>query len=226
MARNFDGTDDNVDFGSDASVDNFTVKSIGCYIYISTPSSNYDGFVTKNGADDQGWQWAYSTFSNNLQFYQKFSTTSGQWTTTPGTGQWVHLGLVYDKSSASNDPSIWHNGTAQTPTEATTPSGTAADDSAHPLRLGELGSGTIDAQGKIVALLYHNAALTAADWNRARWWGRPFGGLAVYQPLFTSKLANEGTATAAGTATGSTMTDSPIPVQRPGSACMGMGCGW
>ena len=216
MARDFDGVGDNVDFGSDASLDNFTVKSVTAWVFISTGASNYDGIITKNGGDDLGWQWAYSTFTPSLQFYHNFNTAGGQWDTTPPTGQWVHLALSFDKSSDTNNPSIWHNAVAQTPTEVGAPSGTAATDSNHPLRLGDLASGTTPFTGRIAHFVYHDAALTDAEVNRARWWGRPFGGVKVYHPLITAKLANEGTATADGTATGTTVVATVAPVQRPG----------
>lgn len=221
MARNFDGTNDNVDFGSDASIGNFTAFTVIGWVDVQTPASNSDFWTSKNGGTELGWQTSFNTFGNICDFYRVFSTTPGAWTwVKPATGV-HHIAITYDGGSTSNSPVAIIDGTSQSVTTSTTPVGTLGNDSSHPLRLGENASGGQDFQGKVGWYSYHNAVLSAADINRARWWGRPIGGLKVYHPLVTDKLANEGSATADGTATGSAMTFLAAPVVRPGS-----GMGW
>lgn len=228
MARNFDGTDDNVDFGSDASIDAFTAFTVLAWVDCQTPAANSDFWCTKNftGGVNAGWNNSFNTFSNVCDFYRSWTTTDGTWTFPKPANGVHHMAITYDGAATTNNPAATVDGTSQTVTTAITPAGTLVSDAANPLRLGENANGGQDFQGKVGWFVYHDAILTAAEINRHRWWGRPFGGLKVYHPLITSKLANEGSATADGTATGSTMTSMVTPVQRPGSAMMGMGVGW
>ncbi len=216
MARNFDGTNDNVDFGSDASIDSFTAFTVMAWVDVQTPASNSDFWTCKNGGTELGWQTSFNTFTNVSDFYRVFSTTPGAWTWPKAATGIHHVAITYDGSATTNNPAATIDGTAQTVTTATTPVGTVGDDAGHPLRLGENSAGSQDFQGKVGWYTYHNAVLTAAEINRGRWWGRARGDLKVYHPLVTDKLVNEGSATATGTATGSTMTSMVTPVQRPG----------
>lgn len=221
MARNFDGTDDKVDFGSDASVDGFTAFTVLGWVNVQTPGSNSDFWVNKNGGADQGWQTSFNTFTNVCDFYRVFSTTPGAWTWPKPANGIHHVAITYDGALTTNNPAATIDGTAQTVTTGTTPVGTVTSDAAHSLLLGEHGVGSQDFQGAISHLCYVSGVLDAAAINRHRWWGRPHGGIAVIQPMVTDKLTNEGTATATGTATGSAMASMVTPVQRPG-----MGTGW
>ena len=76
--------------------------------------------------------------------------------------------------------------------------------------------------GRLQNFCFDETALTDELVNRARWWGRPKGGVLVYHPFYTTKLDNEGSATAPGTATGSIMGSLVVPCGRPG---MGIGLG-
>jgi hypothetical protein len=138
-------------------------------------------------------------------------------------GTRLHLAVVYDNQSAANDPTIYVDGAAVSLTVISTPTGTASADAAWNLALGEVDdTGGEDFDGALGWLCYANALWSTDQVNRARWWGRPGGAQAVYHPLVTDKLANEGTATADGTATGTTLRSLPR-VER----CWGMlmGCG-
>ena len=216
MARNFDGTNDNVDFGADASINNYTAFSVVAWVDCQTPGSNTDFWTSKNGGTELGWQTSFQTFTNVCDIYRVWSTTAGAWSFPKPANGLHHMAITYDGSSTTNDPTATVDGVAQTITEVAAPVGTIGDDSGHALRLGENATGGLDFQGRVGWYTYHNEILTAAEINRARWWGRPKGGIKVYHPLVTDKLANEGTATANGTATGSTMFAMVTPVQRPG----------
>ncbi len=222
MARNFDGTDDNINFGSDATVDDFATKTLMLWLNPNVPASNYDIFVAKNGSGDTGWQLGISTFANVIGWYHTFSGGAGSWVfTRPTNGTPIHIAITYDNTSTTNDPVIEVDGVAQTLTEDLTPSGTANGDATYSLRLGENDLGGQDAQGVIQCLVYDSTIVAADRRNRHRWWGRPGGAVAVLHPLLTDKVTNEGTATANGTVTGSTMT-TISKVQRAGAGMLGM----
>lgn len=229
MARDFDGVNDKIAFGTDASIGGFTQKSMTTWIIMDTFGNNAIAIWCKDDLGGSAWgiQVQTDTF---LRF--------GQGWTTPGTAYWrctgfifvvgtlYHLALTYDGGSTTNDPVFYVNGVSQTLTEDVAPAGTIVSDSADPLNMG-LGSGnTRDLDGRQFCAAYLSGLLVIADVNRALWWGRPYGGIAVYHPLWTDKLGNEGTAVAAGTASGTTVVNVVCKCVRPGAAMMGMGIGY
>ena len=227
MARDFDGANDNIAFGSDASIDAFAVQAICLWVHKDTTGFQFwvgkDRFAAVWGLGDDG------TGSGKLYFERQWNTTNGTWnsTTALGTTAPRHVAVVYDTGATTNDPVFYLDGAVDTTVELTAPSTlTATSDATPNLRAGETGGNGADFDGRIGWLVYHNATLTAADVNRARYWGRPFGGLKVYHPWMTTKLTNEGTATATGTASGTTVVAMAVPVVRPGTAMMGLGVGW
>jgi len=231
MARDFDGTNDRIAFGSDASVDNFTALSIAMWGRVDTAASAFDVLFRKSSANTNGWQLGYLTFGAARIYFQAGYSGTGadlaSWSMSAlAAGQVRHIAIVLDPSSASNNPVIYVNGASQTVTTETAPSGAYGADAAATLQAGEDAGGGSDFDGAQQNVAYANALWDAAAVNRAMWWGRPHGGIEVYHPFYTDKLANEGTATADGTATGTVVLPMACPVQRPGSAMMGMGAGW
>ena len=218
MSRNFDGTDDNVDFGSDASIDDFTAWSVAFWIDLQTPSSTYDVIVDKgyNGSTVGKRPMSSSTFSGFMEIEVGWSGGRGYWGFPKPTNGRHHMVWTYDGASASNVPLGYLNGVAQTTTTGATPSGTLGSDAASSLRIGETNGGGQDFVGKLEHFVYVDRIITAAEVNRHRWWGRPSGAMKVCHPMVTDKLGNEGSATADGTATGATVASLVTPVQRPG----------
>lgn len=225
MARNYDGVDDRIAYGSDASIDSFTLKTIaGWYNFAA------DGVTMQlvgkdtnaNGMDHQ------RNIGNQILFGQLFSTNQGIWRTNnafTGTAR-IHIAVTYDGGADTNDPIFYVNGAVEALTEALAPSGTFSGDAAQDLETGDNVALNRDMNGNQSCFVYDDAIMSAAEINRTLWWGRPYGGLQVYHPFWTDKLTNEGVATANGTASGTTVAAFAIPVVRPGSSMMGMGIGW
>ena len=227
MARDFDGTDDYLNLGSDASVDDFSAITFCCWIQFDTDGNfNTIFFKTDSATENSGPQIHRNTFmTKELYIARSYSTSFGEWQTTEvmNNGVRYHAAVTHDGTTGA--PVFYLNGPA-TPSTLTAPVGTLKADAANDIYMGSRPSLISEVDGRMQHVVYHNAVLTAAEINRAMWWGRPFGGLKVYHPLITSKLANEGSATADATATGTTTASFATPVQRPGAALMGMGCGW
>lgn len=222
MARDFDGVNDNINFGSDASIDAFTLKSLSYWI---RPDATSAPIPLCKDSEANGWITLIKGADTKFRFSHLW-TTIGRWDTgnTIAAGTLRHVVVSYDGSSASNDPVIYFDGVAETLTRANTPTGTIGSDAAVSLIMGENGSGAQDFDGQILAFCYDNAAWSAAQANRSRYWGDPGGAVKVKHPFFTSKLANEGSATADGTATGSVMATATIPrVERRWGSMMGVG---
>ena len=219
MARDFDGADDQISFGSDASIDDFAQKTISFYLRADGTGSLYDLILGKGSAS---WGLAWNTFTtpDAIDFYQAWSgANDAQWQTLGGeyvAGQIKHVAVVWDNSLDTNTPTIYIAGVAVTVTLTGTTLAPADSDAANSLVMGQDAGGGSDLDGAVQHFAYANALWTAEQVNRARWWGRPGGALAVYHPFVTDKLANEGTATANGTATGTTVASLVTPVQRPG----------
>lgn len=218
MARDFNGTNEHLDFGTDASIDDFITRSIAFWVVRRTAGA--DVFLAKSQASSPGaWQMEVGNSGNGsrLGFWQRWSGGAAFWeaTTALATSTLYHVALVYDGGATGNDPTFYVNGSAEALTSNGSPTGTLTSDAAFNLLSGENAAGASDFDGQLQNLNYVNALWDAAQVNRARWWGRPGGAQAVYHPWFTTKLANEGTATADGTATGTAMASLPR-VMRPG----------
>lgn len=226
MARDFDGTDDNINFGSDASIDDLSPRSI-C-LWIRRDGSLQRSSIVAKSLSNAAWDLVMGVSNNNPSITQDFDTANGGWrmTSSISGGAIAHIAVTYDPSSPSNDPVFYFNGALDTTVETAAPSGTAQSDATKDLILGTNDALGFDFDGLMGWLVVASGILDAAAINRAKWWGRPNGGLQVYHPLVTDKLSNEGSATANGTASGTTVVGMAVPVVRPGTALMGMGVGW
>jgi hypothetical protein len=236
LARDFDAVNDEIDLGADASIADLPVFVFMAWI-AADAKGNY-GRVLMNKVVGNTGNYFYITPGNvspvaardklDLEAYS-WTGLAGKWygstNFTDTSGARVHIAIVYDPSGGTGaQPLMYVNGVLDTVTTAQTPSGTYTEsDATNPARIVALSQ----FNGRMECVVFHGSVLDAAAVNRARWWGRPNGGLLVYHPLWTDKLANEGTATADGTATGTTVSAAMMtPVVRPGSAMMGMGVGW
>lgn len=222
--RDCDGTNDEIAFGSDASIDNFTARTIALWVRADATGVN-QVWVTKGVATNE----VLAQSSLDLVRYISDWTTDGNWigTTDVADAATFHFVCVrYNNSATSNDAAIRVDAVDETLTTDTAPTGSWVADAGNELQVCETNPDAADFDGNISFFTFDNTFFSVADCNRARWWGRAKGGLAVYHPFLTNKLANEGVATANGTATGTTVASSPVPVQRPSSALLNGGVGW
>lgn len=228
--RDFDGVNDNINYGSNAGIDAFTSKTYS--FWLRWDGSDVIDLVAVKSSDTNGQGINTSTTlyggpGSQLIYFHTWTTNDAVWkgTTQLNDAVWRHIAI--SRANGDTDvPSMYVNGVAETVTLVQAGTGTQNSDAANSLMNGESDVGTNDMDGAMGFFAYDDAIWTDAEVNRARWWGRPFGGIQVYHPLITDKLTNEGAATANGTATGTTNTNAAIPVVRPGTAMMGMGIGW
>lgn len=237
MARDFDGTNDNL-VTADNAVSGLDADLTSWAWRMSVPALGA-GTGTRqvfiSGTADAGSRcidWVngppFAAGDFRSDFRQVFSGPDmvHRLTTELTAGQY-HIAVTYDRSDPANVPTIYVNGTAVATSQVgSAPSGTPTT-GGDTLKIGENLGGTEDLTGTIGWFCAQGGVLwDAAQVNRARWWGRPGGGVTVYYPLVTAKLADEGSSGAALTATGTTVAGLVNPVVRPGSAMMGMGIGW
>ncbi len=144
-ALDFDGSDDLVDMGSDATLDDIFAggATVSAWIYPEGWGESDFGRIFDK-ADNLGSNrngWAYELYGSNqsILFQYGFSGHIGNWVTPANSislNTWQHVAVVYDNSSDANDPTLYINGVAQTVTEIDTPSGTPSSDAALNLTLG------------------------------------------------------------------------------------------
>lgn len=138
-AQDFNGTTAFVNCGSDASLDDITVKTIEFWTRMDNlypVAAQGSHFINKG---DTGWFVATDiTAPGRCIFGHNFSSGSGtnrwQWPIIT-TGQWYHFVIVYDRSLATNNPLVWVNGAAQVVTNYNRATGTALSDAAHSFQM-------------------------------------------------------------------------------------------
>lgn len=175
QALSFDNTDDYVDLGSNASVDDLSVITATAWV---KPNSTGEGSLAKilNKATSvsAGWEfgvcgdasWGCSGSDTRLRFYRWFSGAAGSWNSAASSlqmGVWQHVAVVYDSSSASNDPIFYIDGSVSTTAEFGTPSGTASSDAARTLTIGNRPAADRTFDGSIDEVRLYNRALSAAE---------------------------------------------------------------
>jgi len=154
----FDGSDDYIDCGSDAGLDNMTYLTLES---VFKPSSwgeySFGRLVEKYNTNGYvGWTFcifdAFSSKEDSLLYMH-------DWTTSPITPKWSannyaislnnyhYAVLTYDTSSTSNDPEMYVNTVKQSVYEHADPRGSTKDDSANNLWIGARNNnGTDDRQ--------------------------------------------------------------------------------
>ncbi|MDP3954318.1 MAG: LamG domain-containing protein [bacterium] len=182
-ALDFDGTDDYVDAGSNTSIDDVFAGggTISGWINIrSLTQTGFFSFLTKieqPGDSDLGFDSYVTDADKALFFVKPWATVIGKWRSPLNSitlNNWLHVTIIYNSDSTSNDPLLYINGTSQTVTEVSTPSGAARPDADYPLHIGHDKPffGTF-ADGQIDEVRIYNRALSADEIQRLYQLGRP-----------------------------------------------------
>lgn len=164
-AAQYDSVDSKIDCGSDASIDDlFNGGNSGWVSTWINPSSDGEsnmGMITqKSNGTTTGWRFCVTDEVSGfvkLQFDQFFTSSNGIWKTTNADiplNKFTRLDIVYDDTSASNDPIIYVNGSPFSVangllTETQTPSGTSQTDVSELFIIGNTPSQSNTFDGKI-----------------------------------------------------------------------------
>ncbi len=154
--RDYDGSDDYSNMGSGSSIDDIFDGGATISAWIRPEGwggGTYGRILDKaseTGGTD-GWviclDGGVSPWYNQLLFYRDFSVSRGLWMSGDNTitlNQWQHIVITYDDTSTSNDPALYINGVDQSGKsgwEDVTPSGTASNDAAQSLYIGNFMGG-------------------------------------------------------------------------------------
>lgn len=223
MARRFgDQLLDDLNYGSDASIDGFAQKTVLAHVNLAANMEANDNFQVL-GKLGGAIQWSFlvtralvGEANAHLRFQQDFDgLNNGDWDTadnsfTLGLHQ---VGCVYDRGSNANDPTFYIDGDTVATVELLPPLGNSVSDAEQDAR-----SGPTNVQSDLGCLVYVDTLLSAAAVNRHRWWGMAPGGpstMEVWHPFYTDSLVNKGTAVANAVATGTEVVSMVKPM-RPG----------
>jgi hypothetical protein len=169
-----------VDAGSGTSLDNINIKTISAWIKLdSYGSTGFGVMVCKDDSLDTiaGWTFYVEGGGNSRLGYIHRFTPIAEWVTPVNSlslGKWYHVVVVYDRTSTANDPIFYINGSKQSVTENTAPSGSAVNDSSMLLHLSVLGEDTRRDYfgGTIDDVRIYNQALSADEIKRLYNMGR------------------------------------------------------
>lgn len=176
-AASFNGSDSSLNLGSDSSLDDVFAGAGTISTWINLSSWGEGGYgriadkasTTFGGAGNgDGWDLQVSGSGGNgrLIFEHGFSGNWGDWRTSMGTltlNSWHHVAVVYDNTSASNDPLIYIDGVLQSTTENRTPTGTARSDAGQDLVVGNHSQGSVRTLDGLVDEFRVSNSATSAD---------------------------------------------------------------
>ncbi|KKM85160.1 hypothetical protein LCGC14_1291820 [marine sediment metagenome] len=140
----FDGADDFINAGSDASIDS-TFDGGGTVAAWINPSSDGEGNIGRivsKWTSNAGWLVGVASEAASkvkLELYYFFSGDDGHWRTTNteiDINTWTHVAFTYNSDAVGNDPVFYVNGSVVSITEVVTPTGTRQSDAAQNLRIG------------------------------------------------------------------------------------------
>ncbi len=148
QSRSFDGVNDAISLGSDSEIDDLFTGGGTLSAWIRPEGwgeNNYGRIASKASSTftlstlGDGWNFQVNGNDGSLLFEYGFSSSVGEWRTAAGSislHQWQHVAVVYDSSSAANNPRIFIDGVEVSVTRSGSPSGTPTSDAVLPLRIG------------------------------------------------------------------------------------------
>ena len=151
QAADFDGTDDNINFASGASIDDIFTGGGTVEFYARMAADGVsDALIDKGSGTGAGWR--ITRLNDNLiHFTVAFDGASdGNWAvdaTFTVVDGWTRWSITYDDGAVANNPIIYRDGVSVAFTETSTPIGSYQTDAAANLIAGETDAGANDFDG-------------------------------------------------------------------------------
>lgn len=165
MARDFDGTNDNITVNGTFTEADTDIRTL--FVWFDPDAlagTRIVGIGDNVGAGTDRLTSNLDGSTSRYRITQDFDGTNGQWSTTNtvSTGSWQNCGFAYDRGATANDPVFVLDGTNETVIEIATPTGTAVagDDR---LRIGETGNAGDDYNGRMAFVAIWNVALSVNE---------------------------------------------------------------
>lgn len=209
MALDFDGSTENVGWGSDASLDDIPTITLSAWINIDSYGEALLGRILDKGGPTGvlGWAWFVSnTVAPTASFaFASVRTgggsSNGNWRTPASSillNTWYHVAVTYDRQNNANLPVFYINGAVVAVTVTDAPAGSLTVDAAVNLFMGDRQDLLRAFDGRIADARIYNRLLTAAEIetiNASRGRDEIFSGLVLRAQLGDK---GEGVAAAAG----------------------------
>lgn len=157
-ALQFDGNNDYVNTTYTQSPQALTITA---WVKVDSTGQPRPRIMHKNGE----FEFLVNRATNQVMFGRVFSGAWGYWQTPTGSlsnNAWHHLALVYDRSSATNDPLIYIDSVSQNITETDTPTGSASITSNSHI-IGSIGGTTKFFKGTIDDVRIYAKSLSASE---------------------------------------------------------------
>ena len=169
---NFDGTDDVVTAGDDASFANIFTGGGTISGWIN-PASDGEGstgtVITTMPTSGTGDGWVIYKLNESggkigLRLV-RWCTGSNQWNTDSviPINEWSHFVITLDDSDVSNNPTFYLDGVSVSLTKTSTGTGAGTDDTGNNLYIGNHSGADYTFDGQISQVRLHNRALSAAE---------------------------------------------------------------
>ena len=157
----FDAVDDEINCGSDTSVDDIFTGggTVSIWLQSDGRGENNEG----NAISKLNWQLQMVTDTTTMRFLRGFSVSDGTWDIAIVAGMWQHLVIVYDSSSVANNPIVYLNGVSITATETTTPQGDLVSDASGFAIIGDGPISVTSWDGKIGEIMLFTTEKSAAE---------------------------------------------------------------
>jgi len=169
MARDFDGSNDYIDYGTTTNTSNIFDSGGSCFSWfnVDADGSSTTPRIFAKGPGSNGWQLFYDTGINGLIFQQLFATGFDSWqgSTNSITQDTLYSGgVTYDSDTAGNTATLYLNGSSASFSSASTGSGTRSDDSGSSLIIGNRSDAARPFDGLIAECALWSAQLTALNY--------------------------------------------------------------
>jgi hypothetical protein len=140
-----------------------TTTSCSAWIWITGAGGGNFGRIFDKGSSGTGTQVMYYDSAGAVLTVAFGWTTDGVWTVpVPSTGQWVHVLVTYDAGATANNPVIYLNGTSQTVTRVTGPTGTVVTNASNYL-LGNRADNIRNWNGRLAEFAVWSSVLTSGN---------------------------------------------------------------
>jgi len=167
QALNFDGSNDFVNAGSGATLDNIDIKTISAWIKPDTAVAG--DIVLKVNAGDVAPDWSFYFDGNNdrIAYYHNWTGASdGEWASPANSvtiNTWTHVAVIYNRGATGNVPMFYVNGIELALTTIESPAGASTDDSTKVLTIGANEGLWSPFNGLIDEFRVYNRALSAQE---------------------------------------------------------------
>jgi hypothetical protein len=162
----FDGTDDDINAGSAAMLDDLGALSACAWVYPDSLASDYYTVIDKSVNGGTGWNLytigATSVGGMGFGFLSRTNDYSERYVSM-STGTWHHICVTWDGvDDVTGSIKLYYNGSLQTPDNPGV-AGSTPSDAANNLKIGEAGDGSYPYNGRLDEVRLYNRVLSAEE---------------------------------------------------------------